>query len=117
MNVRLIPWLIDGMAALHVLAGLARVTVLHDIAAAGVIDTVAGHDDRGAAVWFIAAGLGLLAMGELARWTVDRTGRLPARLGWWLIGISGSLTLLLPVSGSILGVAIGALTVRAAHAR
>ena len=37
----------------------------------------------------------LLALGELARWT----GRVPARLGGWLVGIGAVVILLAPVSG------------------
>src|SRR5215216_5579840 len=55
----------------------------------------------------------LLALGELARWT----GRVPARLGGWLVGIGAVVILLAPVSGGWLVGAIGVVALFAARSR
>ncbi|HYN94547.1 MAG TPA: DUF6463 family protein [Pilimelia sp.] len=115
--IRWIPRLVLGAAALHVLAGLANTEAFTAIASAGFVDTLIGHDDRGAAFWFVSTGLVLIALGELARWAARQVGRLPARLGWWLIGVAVPVMVVMPVSGAPLYAAIGALTVAAARGR
>src|SRR5258706_7716530 len=115
MDIRRIPLLISAAAALHLLSGLVNVPVLHRIVAAGLFNALVGHDDRGVVVWFLATGAVLLALGELARWAVGETGRLPARLGWWLIGIAVPIAVLMPVSGAVLYLVIGILAVRASR--
>lgn len=113
--IRWIPRLVIGAAALHVLLGLANTAAFAAIASAGFVDTLMGHDDRGAAFWFVATGMVLIALGELARWTAGQLGRLPASLGWWLIAVAVPATVVMPVSGAPLYAAIGVLTVAAAR--
>src|SRR5947207_15237792 len=114
MTPHRIPLLISGAAALPLMSGLANLTVLHRMAAAGFVNTLTGHDDRGVVVWFLATGVALLALGELARWAVAQTGRIPARLGWWLLGMAVPIMVLMPISGAILYAVIGLLALRAA---
>jgi hypothetical protein len=114
MSPHRIPPLISGAAILHLLSGLVNLAVLHRIAAAGFVNTLAGHDDRGVVVWFLATGVALLALGELARWAVAQTGRVPARLGWWLLGLAVPVMVLMPVSGAVLYAVIGLFALRAA---
>jgi hypothetical protein len=109
--VRWIPRLITAAAVLHVLSGLTNVDVFRDIARAGFIDSIAGHDDRAVIFWFVAMGTVLIALGEFARWAVRETGHLPARLGWWLLGIAAVVIVVMPYSGAWLYAAIGVLAV------
>ena len=112
---RWLPRLIVGVAALHIGLGLALETPLRDIADAGVVDSIDGHAERESAFWYLVAGVSLLALGELARWVVRETGRVPARLGYWLIGIGVAAIVLMPVSGFWLVAALGALALRASR--
>ena len=114
-SLRWLPRLIVGIAALHIALGLAFETPLRDIADAGVVDTIDGYAERESAFWYLVAGVFLLALGELARWVVRETGRVPARLGYWLIGIGVAAIVLMPVSGFWLIAALGALALRASR--
>jgi Family of unknown function (DUF6463) len=58
-------------------------------------------------LWFLALGLSFAALAELARWSVRATGRLPARLGEWLVGIGALIGLVAPASGGWLVLALG----------
>ena len=62
-------------------------------------------------------GIALLALGELARWTVRETGRIPSRLGGWLLGMGVTGIVLWPASGFWLVAAVGAIALRAAGER
>ena len=61
-------------------------------------------------MWFLALGLAFAALAELARESVRATGRLPARLGEWLIGIGALIVLVAPASGGWLVVGLGVWT-------
>jgi hypothetical protein len=45
--------------------------------------------------------------GELARWSVRATGRLPTRLGQWLVGIGALIVVAEPASGGWLVLGLG----------
>lgn len=79
-----------------------------------MFNTLEGHDDRLAAVWFVVLSPAMFALGGLASWTVAQTGRLPAQLGVWLLVIAIPMLVLIPVSGFWLVAIIGALTLYAA---
>jgi len=112
---RWIPRLIMITAALHLAYGVVFLSgALADIARAGVVNTLVGHEDRLAAVWFIALSPALFALGALARWAVGRTGELPAQLGMWLLALSLPMLVLIPASGFWLVAAIGVLVLVAA---
>jgi hypothetical protein len=55
----------------------------------------------------LALGLAFAALGEVARWSVRTTGRLPTRLGEWLVGIGVLIVLVAPTSGGWLVLALG----------
>lgn len=108
--IRWIPRLLLITAVLHTLLGLVRgLPVFRAIIGDGVINTVAGHDDRMSVIWFLLTGFALFALADLARWTVRETGRIPARLGGWLVGLAVPGIVLMPVSGFWLLAVIGIL--------
>lgn len=111
---RWVPRLIIGTAILHIVFGLVVGTPFSEISDAGIIDSVGDDAERESALWFHLAGLAWLALGELARWTVRETGRIPARLGGWLLGTGVTLTLFMPASGGWLLAALGVLALVAA---
>lgn len=114
-SVRWLPRLIAGTAGLHIAAGLALSTPFGDIADAGVIDSIDPYPERQSAFWYLMTGVSLLALGELARWTVHETGRVPARLGGWLVGMGVTGIVFMPASGFWAIAALGVLGVRAAR--
>ena len=98
-SARWVPPLIVGTGVLHTGLGLVADAPLGDILDAGVIDSIDGDAEREAAFWYAATGVFMVALGELARWTVRETDRLPARLGGWLVGTGVTGILLMPASG------------------
>ena len=116
---RWVPRLITGTAIIHLAYGLVVPNMakpLRGIAGDGVVATVDGHPERESWLWFMLTGVSLLGLGELAPWTARETGRLPARLGGWLLAIAVPLTVASPASGGWLVAAIGAIALRAARA-
>ena len=114
---RWVPRLIIGTAILHIAVGLLVGTPFSEIADAGIIDSVGDDAERESALWFHLAGLAWLALGELARWTVRETGRIPARLGGWLLATGVTLTLFMPASGGWLVAALGVVALLAAQGK
>ena len=112
---RWLPRLIVGTAVVHIAAGLALETPFGEIADAGVVNSIDPYPERQAAFWYLMTGVALLALGELARWTVRETGRVPARLGGWLVGMGVSGIVFMPASGFWLVAALGVLGLRAAR--
>ena len=110
---RWVPRLIVGVAVVHIGLGLALETPLRDIADAGVVDSIDGYPDRESAFWYLMTGAFVFALGELARWTARETGRVPVRVGGWLIGIGLTGIVLMPASGFWLIAALGAFAVMA----
>lgn len=114
-SLRWLPRLIVGIAVLHIGLGLALETPLREIADAGVIDSIDGYAERESAFWYLVTGAFLFALGELARWTARETGRVPARLGGWLVGIAVTGIVLMPAGGFWLIAALGVVALRAAR--
>jgi Family of unknown function (DUF6463) len=112
---RLVPWMISGTAVLHVVVGLVLPNPIGEMVGEGLAGSVGSDPERAFTLWYLVAGLGLLTLGELARWTVRETGRVPARLGWWLLGSSLLVILLMPASGGWLIAALGVLSLIAAR--
>ena len=83
----------------------------------GSSDSTSGDAERESALWFHLTGLAWLALGELARWTVRETGRLPARLGGWLLGTGMALTVFMPASGGWLVIGVGLLALLPARGK
>ena len=116
---RWIPRLIIGLAIVHMVAGLLFWTPHREFVDAGVINSIrsSGDPERESALWFQLTGVSWLALGELARWTARETGRLPARIGGWLI-VAGVVNVIFqPASGGWLVAALGALALLAARAQ
>ena len=111
------PRLLIGGAVFHIAVGLALWTPLAEIAEAGVIDSIDPYPERQYAFWYLMTGVAWLALGELARWTLHETGRVPARVGGWLIGIGVTGIVFMPASGFWLIAAVGAIALRAARER
>ena len=96
---RWVPRLISATAVLHIAVGLAVGNPVGGMVADGLVGSVGDDPERAFTLWYVVAGLGLLALGELARWAVRETGRVPARLGGWLLLISVLVIVLMPASG------------------
>ncbi|MFJ3923448.1 DUF6463 family protein [Streptomyces sp. NPDC090022] len=121
---RLAPWvprLIIATAALHFVWGLAQPHAWGAIARDGLFRSVVetGDEDyflREFSVWWMVAGIALLALGTLARYVVRTTGCLPAQIGWYLLGVGVVLCVLyFPVTGGWPVLAIGVLGLVAAR--
>lgn len=113
--VRWAPRLLIGGAILHIGVGLALWTPFAEIAEAGIIDSIDPYPRRQYAFWYLMSGVAWLTLGELARWTLRETGRVPARVGGWLIGIGVTGIVFMPASGFWLIAAVGAIVLRAAR--
>ena len=76
---------------------------LGDIIDDGVLNAVetgpTGIDARGAAFWYVAAGLGVVVLGYLTWWVERRIEALPAGLGWLLVAFTVINVVLVPFSG------------------
>lgn len=111
---RWVPRLIVATALLHLALGVSFAPS-GEFADEGFLGVVGGDPEREGWLWYMVAGMALLGLGELARWTAQETGRLPARLGGWLLAAAVPLILAIPASGGWLVVAVGALALRAAR--
>ncbi|WP_176573288.1 DUF6463 family protein [Nonomuraea pusilla] len=118
---RWVPRLIIAIALVHFVWAFAQPNAWAAIASDGFVRALVDiePDDyfaREASVWFLAAGVALLALGTLSRHLVRTTGRLPAQLGWYLVGIGAPLCVLyFPVTGGWPVLAIGVLALLAAR--
>lgn len=114
-TTRWVPRLILVTATLHFVWAFAQPNAWAGIARDGFFRTVvdpAAPDFwvREASVWFLAAGVALLAMGTLTRHAVLATGRLPKQVGWYLLAIGVPQTVIyFPVTGSWALIVIGVL--------
>jgi Family of unknown function (DUF6463) len=106
LHNRWIPRAMLGGAALHIAIGLADPRT-RELVAAGLVGALDGDPGREASLWFLALGLAFAALGELARWSVRTTGRLPTRLGEWLVGIGAPIAVVEPASGGWLVLGLG----------
>jgi Family of unknown function (DUF6463) len=103
---RWIPLAMLAGAALHLAIGLAdpRTRKLVD---AGPVAALDGDPGREAILWLLALGLAFAALAEVTRWSVRATGRLPTRLGEWLVGIGALIVAVAPASGGWLVLGLG----------
>ncbi|MEV2273872.1 DUF6463 family protein [Nonomuraea africana] len=113
---RWIPRLTIALIGVHFLASLvAESSTFDDILREGLWNTVPGDPLRSYEMWFFLAGFPLLALGTMSQSIVAATGRLPAQLGWYLLAVGVPLTILYPISGGPLLVALGIAAVYAAR--
>lgn len=113
-----VPRLITATAVIHLAYGLLVPTMartVRAITADGIVNTVDHKPDRESWMWFMLTGVSWVGLGELARWSVRETGRVPARLGLYLLAVAAPLTALSSKSGGWLVAAIGAISLRAAR--
>lgn len=113
-----VPRLITATAVIHLLYGLVVPNMaksLRGIARDGLVNTVDGNPERESWLWFMLTGVTWLGLGEVVRWSVRETGRIPARLGAWLLAVAVPLIVASPASGGWLVAAIGAFALRAAR--
>jgi hypothetical protein len=112
---RWLPRLLTGLGGIHLLFGVVESPgVIRDMLADGLVGT-ADTAERAYVVWFLVAGMAMLTIGALAGYAVRTTGRLPASLGWWLIGTGLLITVTQPTSGGWLLMLLGFLAVVAAR--
>jgi hypothetical protein len=93
-------------AALHLAMGLADPRT-RELVDAGLVAALDGDPGREAILWLLALGLAFAALAEVARWSVRATGRLPTRLGEWLVGIGALIVAVAPASGGWLVLGLG----------
>lgn len=103
---RWIPLAMLAGAALHLAMGLADLRT-RELVDAGLVAALDGDPGREAILWLLALGLAFAALAEVARWSVRATGRLPTRLGEWLVGIGALIVAVAPASGGWLVLGLG----------
>ena len=112
---RWLPRLMFALGIFHLLYGVAESPgVIRDMFGDGLLGS-ADNGQRGYVVWFMVGGVAMLTVAWMAGWSVRTAGRLPAALGWWLIGIGVPIVVTEPGSGGWLVMILGALTVVAAR--
>ncbi|WP_026402421.1 DUF6463 family protein [Actinomadura rifamycini] len=115
------PRLIIATAILHFVWAFAQPNAWADIVADGFVRTAVdtdapGYFEREASIWFMGAGIALLALGTLTRQALRTTGRVPAQVGWYLLALGVPLSVIyFPVTGSWALVVIGVLALLAAR--
>lgn len=118
---RWVPRLIMGLACGHTLFGLFVLPASLDpnplagIVDDGFVNAIDGNTDRAVTFWFLATGVVLFIVGHLTHWVVRRTGRIPALVGWWTLGLAVPSLVLLPTSPFWLVLALGVLALVAAR--
>ncbi|WP_049577546.1 DUF6463 family protein [Nonomuraea sp. SBT364] len=120
---RWIPRLIIATALLHFAWAFVQPNAWAAIAADGFYRSVVDESApdffaRESSVWFMVAGVALLAMGTLAAHILRTTGRLPAQLGWYLVVLGVALCVIyFPVTGGWPVLAVGVLSLVASRRR
>lgn len=103
---RWVPRLMIATAVLHFAWAFVQPNDWSGIARDGFFGSVVDqraeeYYPREATVWFMAAGVVLLAYGSLTHHTLRATGRLPAQVGWFLMAIGMPLCVIyFPTTGS-----------------
>lgn len=92
-------WIV-GVGVVHTIFGLVfQRRVLRELVDDGLFNTVNGQPEREFAFWFMFFGFLAIVLGFLIDW-IERQGlRLPRYLGWSLLGLTGVLVFIMPISG------------------
>lgn len=96
---RWVPRPVTGTAVVHLAYGLSAPSMartLGEVARGGVAGAVRGDPERAPWLWYTLTGVATLGLGEVARWGVRETGRVPARPGGWLLAVAVPLTVAMP---------------------
>jgi hypothetical protein len=118
---RWVPRLLAGVAGVHLLFGLLVIPRTIDpnplvgILGDGVAGAVSGEPGREALFWFEVTGVAWLAFAHVTHHVIRHTGRVPAAVGWWSLGMAVPSIVLMPVSGWWLLLAVGAIALRASR--
>ena len=92
-------WLF-GVGVVHCLFGVVFLgDLLAPIAAEGYVDTVNGQPEREFAVWFLATGVLLLAIGLIVDWNEARRAGWPRGVALLLTVLTIALAVIMPRSG------------------
>ncbi|GAB4586187.1 DUF6463 family protein [Nocardia sp. IFM 10818] len=122
----LCPWvhrLIFAAAAVHFVWAFVRPNAWSGIVRDGVWAAAADRDspdhfEREASVWFLIAGIALLALGSLTRRILIATGTTPVAVGWYLLAVGIPLTVIyFPLTGGWLMLVIAAIAFAAGRFR
>ena len=87
-------------------------SALGEIGRNGIIAAVPDFGDATTAFWFMAFGIMLAWIGQLARNHQQETGKLPNQFGWQLIAIGLIGGLMMPISGFWWAIGLGYLALR-----
>lgn len=96
---RWLPRLITALGVVHLVYVVAESPgVVRDMLIEGV---VGASDDyrRDFVTWFFIGGLVLLMIAAMTRWAIRTSGWIPPHIGWWMLGIGVSDTVLEPDGG------------------
>lgn len=107
-RLRRLPELLMGIGVVHVAATPFLQPGLKSLLSAGIVGGVADDPARESAVWYAAAGLATVALGDVARTTLRGTGALPPRFGAWVLATGAVIAATMPASPGWLVMAIGA---------
>jgi hypothetical protein len=84
----------------HTVFGLVfQNRVLKELFEDGLFNTVNGQPEREFAFWFMFFGFLAIVLGSVIDWIERQDLRLPRYLGWSLLGLTGVLVFIMPISG------------------
>lgn len=110
---RWLPAMTTGLGVIHLIWVVADLPdEVGAMLSEGLVGT-SNNDSRDFATWFFIGGLVLLMIGSTMRWAVRHHGRIPAHLGWWILGLGVFDTLLEPDGGGYAQILLGCLTLAA----
>lgn len=109
----LAPNLLVGIGVLHLAAAPVVQAGLRPLVSNGLLGAVGDDPAREAAVWYLAAGVALIALGDVGRSAVRDRGALPRRFGAWVLLAGAAVTVTMPASPGWLVMGVGALALGA----
>jgi len=92
-------WIV-GVGVVHTGYGLVfQSWVFRELFDDGLFNTVNGQPEREFAFWFMFFGFLAIVLGFVIDWIERQCLRLPRYLGWSLLGLTGVLVFIMPISG------------------